>query len=62
MHSSWQALKISSYAVMSEDEMTYVEGGKLSWTAAKGLAVTALTAIVSGIVGYGSQIGEDENV
>lgn len=47
---------------MSEDEMTYVEGGKLSWTAAKGLAVTALTAIVSGIVGYGSQIGEDENV
>lgn len=43
----------SSYAVMDEEEMMYVEGGKFSWAAAKGLAVTALTAVVSGIVGYG---------
>lgn len=36
----------SSYAVMDQEEMTYIEGGKLSWSTAKKYAKMALIAVV----------------
>lgn len=32
----------SSYAVMDSDEMTYVEGGKFSWSSARTIVYTAI--------------------
>lgn len=40
----------SSYAVMNEEEMMYVEGGKFSWGKAKNMAYTALKYVLGAFV------------